>query len=155
MELTPAEVLFGDGSRLMVITDFHFQAGGRITVRRRITGDTVGVKAVEYLKGTHGRTEYPEAMHGIRLELTTGDRTETLDYAYRRRALSSAAPSLLGARVPQIQTHVTLAPAKDGSACSGIAREGHIYEPYFVLQLTYDLDTQSDFSTCLTLQKAI
>lgn len=155
MELTPAEVLFGDGSRLMVITDFHFQAGGRITVRRRITGDTAGVKAVEYLKGTHGRTEYPEAMHGIRLELTTGDRTETLDYGYRRRALSSAAPSLLGARVPQIQTRVTLVPAKDGSACSGIAREGHIYEPYFVLQLTYDLDTQSDFSTCLTLQKAI
>lgn len=155
IELTPASAVFPDGSTVEVVTKYVFGAGGKITITRALSGDTAGVKAIEYLKAAPGRTEYPEDLHGIELQLTAAGSTETLAYNYRRAGLEATAPASVSAVVPQLNTRVKLAPAEGSAPASGIAREGHLFEPYFVLELTYETATSTEFTTCLTLSKSI
>ena len=155
IELTPAKAVFADGSVVEVVTKYAFGAGGKIAITRSLSGDTDGVKATEYLKGAPGRTEYQEDMHGIQMQVTANGSTETLDYKYRRARLEAAAPESVSVTVPQVNTKVTMAPAAGFRAVSGLSREGNLFEPYFVLELTYETATSTEFTTCLTLQKLI
>jgi hypothetical protein len=155
IELTPAKAVFPDGSTVHVVTKYSFEPSGRITISRSLSGDTQGVTATEYLKGAPGRTEYQEDLHGIQVYLSAKGKTQTLDYNYRRRRLESAAPEEVGATVPQVNTRIAMAPAAGSQAVSGLAREGNLFEPYFVLELTYDTKHSKEFTTCLTLKKSI
>lgn len=150
IELTPARAVFPDGSAVEVITRYSFEPGGMITVTRSLSGDTGGVSATEYFKGAPGRTEYAEDLHGIELQTVAGGKTEQMSYLYRRRRLDVAAPQCVRAVVPQVNTTVQMAPAAGSKAVSGLAREGNLFEPYFVLEITYETQTATEFSTCLS-----
>jgi hypothetical protein len=155
IELTPAKATFPSGGAVEVVTRYVFERGGKITLTRTLSGDTAGVTATEYFKGAPGRTEYPVDLHGIQVHLTASGKTTQLDYNYRRRRLEGAEPQEVGATVPQVNTQIVMAPVGGSQAVAGVAREGHIYEPYFVLELVYDLNIAKEFTTCLTLKKSI
>jgi len=153
LELTPAKAVFPDGSVVEVSTTYMFEKGGNIKLTRSLNGATQGVVATEYFKGAPGRTEYPMDMHGIQLQLISPDGTETMDYNYRCRHLAAVDPGSVSAMVPYVGTTISMAPAVGSQAVSGVSREGHMYEPYFVLELAYDTKTSTEFTTCLTLKK--
>jgi hypothetical protein len=154
LELTPAIVKFKDGSRVEIVTTYRFENGGKITLDRKASGDVQGVTATELFKGAPGKTEYPIDLHGIELLLNKGGNLSTQPYSYRRKALTQQAPDSVGARIPQVQTEVLMQPVGGSDSClSGTARDGHIYEPYFALELTYSLEKSNTFTTCLTFKK--
>lgn len=149
--LTPAKVDFTDGGTVAVETTYSIEPGGKITIARSLSGDTVGVLATEYFKGAPGCTEYPIDLHGILLQVTGSETTQEMDYRYRRRRLEVDRPTCVVAVVPQVKARVAMAPVEGSTAASGLAREGNLFEPYFVLELTYDINTSTEFSTCLTI----
>jgi hypothetical protein len=152
VRLSPVTLEFKDGLSVKLQTSYHFPGYGQIIIERRplaISAKKADVVIQEYLKGCYGRTEYPENMHGIRLELE-GDPHQVLDFDYGGHSIQARQANAARVQIPQINTGLSLAPL-NGLAASASASEGHLFNPYYTLTLDYPLNPDQEVSTCLTV----
>ena len=152
VRLTPAEVSFRNGARVLIETEYYFAGKGDIQIVRRLVGTSgpgVEVRVREYVKGCHGTTEYPEDMKGIRLSVEGAD-PAALDYAYKGRTLATRAATAVRACIPQIRTELVLE-SEGEAALQGQAIEGYLFNPYYTLTLEKTLP--KEMQTWLRVKK--
>lgn len=152
--LTQVAFAFADGLSGKVLTRHLFSGKGGIQITRTIS-DLTDAGAVlelsEYFKGAPGRTEYPEDLHGIVLEMD-GSSPRRLDFNYSGQWQESAGARQVSALVPQVNCLLSLsAGSKDGVPTAGAFCDGHLFSPYFTLKLTQTLQGNGSIISCLNL----
>lgn len=150
LRLTPAHLAFSDGAQVSIETTYRFMGGGRILIERKLL-EGEEVQAQEYVKACWGVTEYPEDLRDVVLAVA-GKTSGEMRYAYRSRELRAEAATAVAARIPQIQTRISL--QADEPRTSGVAIEGYLFSPYFTLTLDGALRAGKDMRTWLTVEKA-
>jgi hypothetical protein len=129
---------------------YFFHKNGRIELRRTLTSDAPGsFKLTEYVKGCYGFTEYPEDMKGIGLE-ARGDTVERLEYNYKGRKSTVSNGRSVTARVPQIGAGLSLE-AHTRPAKLGYVEEGYIFNPFYTLALTYEVQREEELVSVLSV----
>lgn len=152
--LAPVRMIFEDGFDVSIATSYLFTLEHDIRMERSVvsaSGFSDDIEITEYFKGCHGITEYPEDLHGIRLNVD-GDREESLEYEYGGRKIRTNNARRVAAELPMANTMIALEPA-DGAADVGSAREGHLFSPYFTLELTYHLKAKRKIATWIRTRK--
>jgi hypothetical protein len=154
LTLAPVEIEFR-GLKVKLQTRILFpERGAAVGFERRIlemSDPTAEVELDEYLVATHGTTEYPEDMTGVRL-VATGSSTAVIDYQYRCREEYVAEAKEVHAVVPAVETRVSLVP--EGGGAAGYVKEGYAFSPMFTLGLTRKLRAQEAFTSWLKLARA-
>jgi hypothetical protein len=154
VRLTPAAATFRSGLTAAIETIYHFVGQGDILITRRLA-DVSDPDAVlqlqEYFKGCYGRTEYPEDMHGVQLQVE-GDTPQSIEYEYRSRTIETANAQAVIARIPQVNTGIQLE-AVDAPAALGQAVEGYLFNPYYTLALQYSVAKGGEVRTWLRINK--
>lgn len=148
ISLTPVRLTFASGLGVTQTTSYRF-AGGTIEMARFFSDPSdpsALLEVTEYFKGAPGRTEYPEDLHGITLTVD-GASAVTREFDYSGAWHHSDRATRVAARVPQVNVDVALVGA---SARAGFCA-GHLFSPYFTLQLTHHLAGPGAVRTCLTL----
>jgi len=156
VRLRAAEISFSSGITAEIVTTYSFPGDGRILMRRElqsVSDPSVELQLREYIKGCWGYTEYPEDMHGIVLSVR-GEKTESLSYEYRSRALSLKSANSATVRLPRINSELTFE-SLDGPVELGEAIEGHLFSPYYTLSLTRSMKNGGSWNTCLSVNKAM
>jgi hypothetical protein len=122
---------------------------GVITISRRVTdlSAQVDLDLVEYFKGAPGRTEYPEDLHGIVLE-ANGASPLRREFDYSGKWSDAPGATEVAAIIPHVRSRLSLT---SDSAVSGSVHAGHLFSPYFTLQLTHRLTGNGTTSSCLNL----
>lgn len=151
VDLEPVTVTFDDGLAATLRTTYRFGGDGRIGVTRHLeelSDPDADLLAVEYVKGCHGTTEYPEDMRGASLSVA-GDTDERLSFAYRSRVLTTTGATSVRVDLPPIGTAVALEP--EAPAHVGRATEGYLFNPYFTLECGGTLRRGEAMTTWLVL----
>ena len=154
MVLTPVAFAFANGIHGKLLTRYHFSGNGDVRIFRTISdlqdaGAVLGLS--EYFKGAPGRTEYPEDLHGIVLEVD-GESPMRLDFDYGGQWQESAGARSISALVPQVNCRVTLSVEDNhGVTTSGAFCAGHLFSPYFTLKLTQTQKGNGTIQSCLKL----
>lgn len=152
VQLSPAEIVFSDGTKAAVYSEYKISADGEIYIRRTVEADpSVLLQATEYFKGCYGVTEYPENLNGIQMR-AEGKEKLSLEYAYRGRTIETQAPEEVRAEIPALETSISLLPVK-GDFISGKAEEGYLFNPFYTLSLTANIEGRREMCTCLKLAK--
>lgn len=136
VELEPVEVRIA-GCDIRVTSRVSFRRGGVTVIRRGFElPDTLAGRLVvtERVKLAPGVTEYPQAMHGVTAGVS-GEREESLEYAYNGRMLGVEAARWAQACVPSVSTTARLVPA-DGARWRGAVEEGHLFSPFVTIVLS-------------------
>lgn len=149
LRLTPAHLTFSDGTKVSIETTYRFLGGGKILVERRLL-EGGEVRVQEYVKACWGVTEYPEDLREVVLTVS-GQRSGEMRYQYRSRELRSEAATAVAARIPNIQTKISL--ESDEPRESGAALEGYLFSPYFTLTLDGALRAGKVLRTWLNIEK--
>ncbi len=156
LTLDPVEIVFSGGLKIKVQTILSFPEGeGRIGITRRLLQSSDPAEQVtvnEYMVACYGTTEYPEDMSSLILSLGTGEKEQTLSYAYRCRELTMEGAEEAACVLPPIHTRVSL--TADGADKVGYVREGYAFSPMFTLGYTGTLREKEDFTTWLKLERA-
>jgi hypothetical protein len=95
-------------------------------------------------------TEYPEDLRDVALTVS-GKTSGEIRYEYRSRELRSESVSAVAARIPKIQTKISL--QADEPRESGAAIEGYLFNPYFTLTLTDTLRVGEVLRTWLNIEQ--
>jgi hypothetical protein len=155
VELTPVTITFDDGLSVDIKTTYEIFKDGKIQTNRKIlsiTDENKGIYIQEYFKGCYGFTEYPEDMNGILLEIES-DKKEFIEYKYDARDIKLDRANRVSASIEKINTKIVLE-AKNQEAFSGEIIEGHLFNPFYTLKLTYKLDISTkEVTSCLEIQK--
>jgi hypothetical protein len=149
LRLTPATLTFSDGVSVSIETTYRFLGGGKILIERKLL-EGEDVRAREYVKACWGVTEYPEDLRDVILTVS-GKGVEEMRYEYRSREIRSEDVSAVAARIPQIQTKISL--QADGTCESGAVMEGYLFSPYFTLTLNGALRAGKVMRTWLNIEK--
>lgn len=155
VRLTPARLEFRDGLEAAIETTCHFPGDGRIVIERRLTEASdpgCELTAREYLKACYGTREYPEDLHGVRLEVH-GESERRLTYEYAGRSVQTREATAVRAHLPQIHCLLSLEPA-GAPAPVGRAEEGFLFSPFFTLILEGRLTAERSMRSCLCLSRA-
>jgi hypothetical protein len=147
--LTPVHFQFDSGLSGSLVTSYRF-AGGSIRITRSLTdlsSSDAALELTEYFKGAPGRTEYPEDLHGIMLEMD-GDAPQEELFDYSGAWRESKRATSVAARVPQVNTRLALV-SEDGPVASAAFCAGHLFSPYFTLKLTRRFTGNGTTQTCL------
>lgn len=154
LTLDPVEIELS-GARMRVQSVFRFAEGsGAIEAQRRLLSiDRPGAKVrfTEYMTACYGTTEYPEDLCGVMLEATGEQETRRIEYAYRCRSAEVGHAKSVSARIPQIQTKVSLA---GDAPMNGTIEEGYAFSPMFTLRMERELSEKEAMTTWLRLEKA-
>lgn len=138
-QLAPLELSFADGGRVTLATTYLFPGDGRIGVVRQWvsveSADATAIELTEYVKASWGLTEYPEPLDDV----TLGTDAESLAYAYRGRCLATTNGGRVAASVPPLGVSVELRADETCLATRSRVSEGHLFSPYFTLELTHTL----------------
>jgi hypothetical protein len=152
LTLAPVDVVFDDGLTMKVQTVYNFGADGNIGITRRITDmsdKNESVKLTEYVKGCYGFTEYPEDMKGIGLYID-GQLVHTYDYSTTEKI--KAGGKSLTVTVPEITAEMTLEAITEADSVS--IRDGHLFEPYYLMQINYTANSKTkEVRSCLQIKK--
>lgn len=148
LTLTPVELKFKNGEYAKLQTVYEFTNEGEIKISRKILEKTAPVELTEYFKGCIGFTEYPEDM----TDVTMFADDESFKFYYNGQRIDKAGCEKVGAIIPRINTIVALNADKNIKA-EGMAKEGHLFCPYYTIQLKYDITEEKECVTCLTLTK--
>lgn len=153
VRLSPAEIIFQDGTAVAVFTTYCINSNGEIEIKRSIQTDQEipDITAMEYLKGCYGSTEYPEDMRGIRLKVSGRENAE-LDYAYKSRYVETFCPREACAVIPALETTVRLLPV-EGEFMSARVEEGYLFNPFYTLSLTGKINRGKELRMCLKMTK--
>jgi hypothetical protein len=149
LRLTPAQLTFSDGMSVSIETAYRFLGSGKILIERRLL-EGEDVQAQEYVKACWGVTEYPEDLRDVVLTVS-GKTSGEIRYEYRSREICSEAVSAVGARIPKIQTKISLQAEEIRE--SGAAIEGYLFSPYFTLILTDTLRVGEVLRTWLNIEQ--
>ena len=105
----------------------------------------------EYMVACYGTTEYPEDMTGIRLSVSNGTISRTIDYEYKCMEESLENGIEAKAVIPAIKTEVSIVP----DAADGVSyiREGYAFSPMFTLGYQRNIKDKEVVSTWLRLGK--
>jgi hypothetical protein len=149
LRLTPAVLKFSDGTAASIETTYHFIGNGKILIKRKLL-EGESLQAQEYVKACWGVTEYPEDLRDVALTVS-GKTSGEIRYEYRSREICSEAVSAVAARIPKIQTKISL--QADEPRESGAAIEGYLFNPYFTLTLTDTLRVGEVLRTWLNIEQ--
>ena len=153
LRLSPAELHFANGTDLQIVTVYRFKGKGQTLIERSLVQNSrpdIDVIFQEYFKGCYGRTEYAEDLHDVSL-FVCGTLNNRRPYDYLGRRIETEAATSVGATVPHLNTEILLSPA-EGCAVSGAAQEGHLFNPYYTLSLSYKIKNGEVVRTCITLK---
>ena len=146
LELKPVELEFKDGYMIKLKTVYVFR-GSEIEIQRQIIERSEGdCELCEYVKGCWGFTEYPEEMRGI----SFGVDDMSADYKYKSREIAKAGGRWAFAEIPQISTRVEL---DAEGAYLVTAKEGNLFEPYYLMTAHYKTENTEGIKTCLKIKK--
>jgi hypothetical protein len=152
LTLSPVDVVFDDGLSMKVQTVYTFGENGRIDITRKITDmsdESAEVSLTEYVKGCYGFTEYPEDMKGIGLYID-GQLVHTYDYSTTEN--SKAGGKTLAVTIPEITAEMTLEAITEADSVS--IRDGHLFEPYYLMQINYTANSKTkEVRSCLQIKK--
>ena len=155
LTLDPVDIEFYDLT-LKLQTKLYFEEGSsRIGIERRVlemSDPAAEVELDEYMVACYGTTEYSEDMTNVKLSVTDGVNTESIDYAYKCREAQMEGATETVAVIPEIETRVSLSCRKKEAA--GYIREGYAFSPMFTLGYTTGLKDKEVFTTWLNLAKA-
>ena len=153
--LDPVEMEF-EKFTITVQSVFRLAEGtGEIEIVRRILNSTspgAEVSIDEYVTACYGTTEYPEDLTGVRLTLTGGSGTQSIDYAYECREVDVDAVQLAEALVPQVDTRLSM--RADVVEASGYVREGMAFSPMHTLGIKKTVRGTGELRTWLKVEKA-
>jgi hypothetical protein len=128
---------------------------GEIEIIRRIldtTDPAADVHVDEYITACYGTTEYPEDLTGVTLILKGTSETETLEYAYQCREAQLDGICVAEARVPQVDTRLTMRTNTDKAA--GYFREGFAFSPMYTIGIKKIIKGKGELRTWLKVEKA-
>lgn len=151
LTLAPVDVVFDDGLSLKVQTVYNFGADGNIGITRRITDmsdENESVKLTEYVKGCYGFTEYPEDMKGIGLYID-GELVHTYDYTTTEKVREGG--RALSVTVPEITAELSLVSETVPDSVS--IRDGHLFEPYYLMQINYTAKNDEEVKSWLQIKR--
>jgi hypothetical protein len=116
------------------------------------------VSLKEYITACYGTTEYTQDMTGVTLGIDspadeTGARSQKLlEYQYKDRSDSMNKAARVWARIPQIQTDISMECSRNDSC--GYIEEGYAFSPMFTLGYNMELGDGEEAVTWLRLAKA-
>ncbi len=152
LRLDPVEVEFHDLT-IEIATDILFYENrGEIIYKRKITKSTKPDAVVEfndYITATYGKTEYPEDMKSIVLELKNDAKTKRINYEYKNRE-DSIEGGMAIAFVPPVDTKVSI--HSEGSY-HAYFKEGYAFSPMFTLGIKKNLKLNEEVTSWLKLEK--
>ncbi len=149
LRLTPAQLTFSDGTSVSIETTYRFLGSGKILIERKLL-EGEDLRAQEYVKACWGVTEYPEDLRDVILTVS-GQTSGEMRYDYRSREIRSETVSAVAARIPQIQTKISL--ETDEARESGSVIEGYLFSPYFTLTMNGVLRAGKVLRTWLKIEK--
>ena len=155
LTLDPVDIEFYDLT-VKIQTKIYFEEGAsNIKIERNIlemSNPDAEVTINEYMVGCYGTTEYPEDMTGITLQVTDGQKAESISYEYKCREASLEHGTSASATIPAIETKVSLdTDVTDGTA---YVKEGYAFSPMFTLGYQKKIHDKEVFATWLNLEKA-
>ena len=106
------------------------------------------VKLTEYVKGCYGFTEYPEDMKGIGLYID-GELVHTYDYTTTENVKDGG--RAISVTIPEITAELSL--VSETSADSVSIRDGHLFEPYYLMQINYTAKNDEEVKTWLQIKR--
>lgn len=147
--LAPVDFTFHDGLSGQLTTTYEFGNASIVVSREisRVSSSGADLELVEYFKGAPGRTEYPEDLHGIVLE-ANGSSPVQRGFDYSGEWVEAPGATEVAAIVPHVRTRLSL---QGDSAIGGSVHAGHLFSPYFTLQLAHRLTGNGTTRTCLNL----
>ena len=152
--LDPVDIEFNDLTVSLQTRIIFKEGSSEIKYERRILGMSdpdAEVTLNEYMVACYGTTEYPEDMTGIRLSVSNGTISRTIDYEYKCREESLENGIEAKAVIPAIKTEVSIVP----DAADGVSyiREGYAFSPMFTLGYQRNVKDKEVVSTWLRLGK--
>lgn len=158
VDLAPIPLEFDNGLRATLSTRYQFFPGGETRISRTVSDlsdPAAQLELTEYFKGAPGRTEYPEDLHGIRLEVD-GDTPFTKEFDYGGELHLSPNARQVAAVVPHTRSRIAWSvPEAAAPAASAAFRAGHLFSPYFTLKLNHNLSGNGIIQTCLNLTPCV
>ena len=135
---------------------YRFPENGKLEIERRVldvSDPDADVILTECHRGCWGTTQYPEDMRGMELFAMGQDFKPAgyLRYGYKSRKVKVKSPRYIVSVVPKVMTRVTLAHV-DG-ADEGIISEGHLFSPYYTLELTKNVKKGGSLKSCMILER--
>jgi hypothetical protein len=153
--LDPVDIEF-DGFAISVQSVFRLTEGtGEIEIVRKILNTTASEAEVtidEYITACYGTTEYPEDLTGVELTVKGVAGIETIEYAYQCREAEVSGVTLAEARVPQVDTRLTM--RTDTNEAIGYFREGFAFSPMYTLGIKKTIKGKGELRTWLKVEKA-
>lgn len=152
LRLDSVEVEFNDLTIEIATDILFFENSGEIIYKRKITKSTKPDAVVEfndYITATYGKTEYPEDMKSIVLELKNAAKTKQINYEYKNRE-DSIEGGMAIAFVPPVDTKVSI--HGDG-AYQAYFKEGYAFSPMFTLGIKKHLKLNEEVTSWLKLEK--
>ena len=152
--LDPVDIEFNDLTVSLQTRIIFKEGSSEIKYERRIlsmSDPDAEVTLNEYMVACYGTTEYPEDMTGIRLSVSNGTISRTIDYEYKCREESLENGIEAKAVIPAIKTEVSIVP----DAADGVSyiREGYAFSPVFTLGDLRNVKDKEVVSTWLRLGK--
>ena len=152
--LDPVDIEFNDLTVSLQTRIIFKEGSSEIKYERRIlsmSDPDAEVTLNEYMVACYGTTEYPEDMTGIRLSVSNGTISRTIDYEYKCREESLENGIEAKAVIPAIKTEVSIVP----DAADGVSyiREGYAFSPMFTLGYQRNVKDKEVVSTWLRLGK--
>ncbi|MEJ2571612.1 MAG: hypothetical protein P8Y98_13850 [Anaerolineales bacterium] len=155
LDIQPVEVEFHDLTIKLVDSYTFIENSGEILIKRTIVESTdpeAEVEIDEYVTSCWGTTEYPEDLSGSLLSVTGNDgKRAELRYEFRCRNRRMEDVKSVDAVIPQVQTRISLIPAKSGY--HGYFEEGYSFAPNIKIGVSRAVSLNQGFETCLKVDK--
>jgi hypothetical protein len=156
--LTPAAFRFKKGLTGEVVTRLTFEHNAGVTRIERtvqsLSQPAANLRLIEHFKGAPGRTEYAENLKGIVLSASDARGAALREIAFDYAGAPQVVPGAVSAsaRVPQVNTRLTLAAAGSTAPVAAQLKCGNLFSPYFTLQLHFELAGAGAIATRLSLE---
>ncbi len=150
LTIAPVDLVFDDGLKISLQTEYTFNKNGKISITRRImstTDETASVKLTEYVKGCYGFTEYPEDMKGITLY---ADGKKLKEFDYKEENTVTEGGKTVGVVIPEITTEFIL--GTDADTVSSEISDGHLFNPYYTMKLNYSVTGEKEVASWLQIK---
>lgn len=143
------------GNKIVILPTFIFNPDGSIIMKKKIVSAVktdIEYAIKETVKGTFGKTEYPEDLAETKLVLIKNDETlQNLNYEYKNRTVSAKNVKYVFAEIPMLNSILEF--TCNSSNCKGEIHEGSMFDPYYYLSLTQFLKVGEESEICLRIKR--
>ena len=151
VELEPVLVKFKNGCQVEITTIYQIEVDGKILIKRLVKNQTenqINLELTEYFKGCFGKTEYPEKLYGIILEIGR-EKCESIKYKYTGKKVECDNSKYAAVHIPMAGCSVSL---ESDNARYGYIKEGHLFSPYYTMALSSKINKEGTVCTWLNLK---